>query len=128
MGCELDDFGEWVEPLYTHRRLQSGQRQRTRQTALAPSELLTILGYFHCRHYRACKHYYTGSVAPHLRPYFPALVSYSRFVALMPRAVVPLGGDLHTRQGRCTGIPCVASTPLAVCHNRRSNRPKVFDG
>jgi len=35
-------------------------------------------------------HYYTEYVAVYLRPYFPDLVSYSRFVELMPRPLVPL--------------------------------------
>jgi hypothetical protein len=67
-------------------------------------------------------------VAVHLRPYFPNLVSYNRFVELMPRALVPLCNYLHTRKGRCTGITFVDSTPLAVCHNKRIARHKVFDG
>jgi hypothetical protein len=67
-------------------------------------------------------------VEEHLRPYFPVLVSYSRFVELMPRAVVPLCGYLSTRKGRCTGITFVDSTSLAVCHNRRISRHKVFEG
>jgi hypothetical protein len=89
---------------------------------------MTIIVYFHHRHYRDFKHYYTEYVEGHLRPYFPALVSYSRFVELMPRAVVPWCGYLHTRKGRCTGITFVDSTSLAVCHNRRISRHKVFEG
>jgi Transposase DDE domain len=128
MFCDIDDFCKWFEPLYTHRLLQSGQRHRTRQTALALSEIMTIRVYFHASHYRDFKHYYTDYVEGHLCPYFPALVSYSRFVELMPRALVPLCGYLHTRRGQCTGITFVDSTSLAVCHNRRSTRHKVFDG
>jgi hypothetical protein len=89
MFCDIDDFCKWFEPLYMRRLLQSGQRQRTRQTALALSEIMTIIVYFHSSHYRDFKHYDTEYVATHLRPYFPALVSSSRFVELMPRAVVP---------------------------------------
>ena len=126
MFCEIDDFCKWFEPLYLQRLLQSGQSQRTRQTTLALSEIMTIIVYFHCSHYRDFKHYYTEYVTTQLRPYFPALVSYSRFVELMPRALVPLCGYLHTRKGRCTGITFVDSTPLAVCHNRRISRHKVF--
>jgi len=128
MFCDIDDFCKWFEPLYMRHLLQSGQRQRTRQTALALSEIMTIIVYFHSSHYRDFKHYYTEYVATHLRPYFPALVSYNRFVELMPRAVVPLCGYLHTRKGRCTGITFVDSTSLAVCHNRRISRHKVFAG
>jgi Transposase DDE domain len=128
MFCEIDDFCKWFAPLSLRRLLQSGERHRARQGHLALSELMTIIVYFHSSHYRDFKHYYTEYVAGHLRPYFPALVSYSRFVELMPQALVPLCGYLHTRKGRCTGITFVDSTSLAVCHNRRISRHKVFEG
>jgi hypothetical protein len=128
MCCDSDDFCKWFEPLYTPRLLQSGPCQRTRQTALALSEIMTILVYFHASHSRDFKHSYTTYVTTHLRPYFPALLSYRRFVELMPRALGPLGGYLHPRKGRCTGITFVDSTSLAVCHNRRIRRHKVCDG
>jgi hypothetical protein len=31
MFGDIDDFGKGFAPLYTHRLLQSGQRQRTRR-------------------------------------------------------------------------------------------------
>jgi hypothetical protein len=128
MFCDIDDFCKWFEPLYMQRLLQSSQRHRVRQGQLTLSEIMTIIVYFHRSHYRDFKHYYTEYVEEYLRPYFPALVSYSRFVELMPQALVPLCGYLHTRKGRCTGITFVDSTSLAVCHNRRISRHKVFDG
>jgi hypothetical protein len=128
MFCDIDDFCKHFEPLLTRRLLQAGYRHRTRRTALALSEIMTILVYFHSRHYRTFKHYYTQYVEPHLRPYFPTLVSYTRFVELLPRALVPLCCYLHTRKGRCTGIAFIDSTPLAVCHNRRIPTHKVFEG
>jgi hypothetical protein len=79
---------QWFDPLSTQRLLQSGQRQRTHQTTLALSAILTLSVYVHSRHYRDCTHYSTTYVAPPLRPYCPVLVSYSRFVELMPRALV----------------------------------------
>jgi hypothetical protein len=90
--------------------------------------MLTICVYVHGSHSRTFKHYYTAYVAPHLRPYFPTRVRSTRFVELLPRAFVPLCGYLHTRTGRCTGIAFIDSTPLAVCHNRRLNAPRVFAG
>jgi hypothetical protein len=128
MFCDIDDFCKRFEPLYHRHLLQSGQRSRTRRTALALSEILTLLIYFHCSHYRTFKHYYTEYVELHLRPYFPTLVSYNRFVELMPRALVPLTCCLRTRKGPCTGIAFVDSTPLAVCHNRRIRAQRVFAG
>ena len=70
--------------------LQTGQCHRVRPGQLSLSEIMTIIVYFHRSHYRDFKHYYTEYVAVHLRPYFPDLVSYSRFIDLMPRALVPL--------------------------------------
>lgn len=124
--CDIDDFCKVFEPIYERQLLQSGQRQRRRQSQLSLSEIMTIIVSFHRSHYRDFKHYYTDYVEGHLRPYFPDLVSYSRFIELMPRALVPLCTYLHTRKGRCTGITFVDSTPLAVCHNKRSTRHKVF--
>jgi transposase len=63
-----------------------------------------------------------------LRAEFPGLVSYTRFVELMPSALLPLCAYLETCQGRCTGISFVDSTPLAVCHNRRIQQHRVFTG
>jgi hypothetical protein len=128
MFCDIDDFCKGFEPLYMQRLLQDGQRHRVRPGHLTLSEIMTIIVFFHSSGYRDFKRYYTQYVAVHLRPYFPALVSYSRFVELMPQALVPLCGYLHTRKGRCTGITFVDSTPLAVCHNRRISRHKVFEG
>ena len=128
MFCDIDDFCKWFEPLYMQRLLQDGQRHRVRPSQLALSEIMTIIVFFHSSHYRDFKHYYTEYVEGHLRPYFPTLVSYSRFVELMPRTLVPLCSYLHTRKGRCTGITFVDSTSLAVCHNRRISRHRVFAG
>lgn len=128
MFCDIDDFCKRFAPIYHRPLLQSGQRQRARQTELALSEIMTILVNFHCSHYRTFKHYYTESVQPHLRPYVPTLVSYTRFVELIPRALVPLCCYLHTRKGRCTGIAFIDSTSLGVCHNRRIAAHKVFKG
>jgi hypothetical protein len=69
-----------------------------------------------------------GYVLAHLRPYFPHLVGYHRFVELMPRALVPLCGYLSTRKGRHTGIAFIDSTPLAVCDHHRIATHKVFEG
>jgi hypothetical protein len=126
MFCDIDDFCKRFEPFYHQHLLQAGYCARRRQPELALSEIMTILVYFHSSHYRTFKHYYTEYVTAHLRPYFPQLVSYNRFVELMPRALVPLCCYLRTRKGRCTGIAFIDSTPLAVCHNRRIKAHRVF--
>jgi transposase len=126
--CAIDDFCKAFEPVYAQRLRHASQRQRTRQTTLALSEILTLLVYFHWRHYRTFKHDYTEYVAVHLHSYFPQLVSYQRFVELLPRALVPLCCYLSTRKGRCTGIAFIDSTSLAVCDTHRIATHKVFEG
>jgi hypothetical protein len=76
MLCDMDAFCKRFAPVYTQRLLQAGHCHRLRLPALTLSEIRTILVYFHCSHSRTFKHYYTESVEPHLRPYFPTLVSY----------------------------------------------------
>jgi len=59
--------------------------------------------------------------------YFPAPVSYNRFVELTGYALLPL--LVYTcgfRHGRCTGISFVDSTVVKVCHNKRIYGHKVF--
>ena len=75
------------------------------------SEVMTILSAFHQSHYRDFKAFYLKHVCQHLRSEFPQLVSYSRFVDLMPRALVPLCTYLHTRKGRCTGSTFAMPSP-----------------
>jgi hypothetical protein len=57
--CDMDDCCKAFEPVYAHRLLHAGQRQRMRPTTLALSEMLTLLVYVHWSHYRTCKHDYT---------------------------------------------------------------------
>jgi Transposase DDE domain len=62
---------------------------------------MTIVILFQQSHYRTFKAYYTEYVHRHLCSEFPTLVSYSRFVELMPTVLVPLVAYLHTQLGRC---------------------------
>jgi len=89
---------------------------------------MTIIIYFHQARYRDFKTYYTQYVLKHLRPEFPDLVSYNRFVELMPLTFIPLYLYLHTRLGPVTGVSFIDATTLPVCHNRRIERHKVFAG
>src|SRR5690606_24421123 len=87
---------------------------------------MTIMIHFQQASYFNFKKYYEEHVQTHLRPEFPALVSYGRLVELMPRAVVPLAVYLHHRFGQCTGISYVDSTALPVCRDQRIHQHKVF--
>jgi hypothetical protein len=124
--CSVDEFWQQFAPWWQQQLLASGARQRLRPTRLHPSEIMTIAILFQQSHYRTFKAYYTEHVQQHLRGEFPHLVSYSRFVELLPTVLVPLIVYLHTQLGACTGLSFIDSTALAVCHNARIRQHKVF--
>ncbi|HYH85052.1 MAG TPA: IS982 family transposase [Pyrinomonadaceae bacterium] len=126
--CDIDDFCQFFEPRWKKRLLSSGARQRDCAARLCLSEVMTIIVLFHASSYRNFKAYYTEHVMKQYAGAFPRLTSYSRFVELMPAALVPLCGYLQTRKGECSGISFVDSTSLKVCHNRRIHSHKVFAG
>jgi hypothetical protein len=107
----------------------SGKATRRRKTALSLSEQITIVVFFQLSGYKDFKHYYCNHILTERRQDFPTAVSYSRFITLMPRVLVPLLAFLLlTRLGRCTGVSFIDSTVLRVCHSRRILSHKVFEG
>jgi len=126
--CDVDDFMQAFLPFWHQKLLESGSIKRLRKTQLSESEIMTIMITFHQSHYRDFKAYYQKHVQQYLKTEFPKLVSYNRFVELMPRVLLPLLFYLNEHKGQCTGISFVDSTPIKVCHNRRISRHKVFAG
>jgi hypothetical protein len=112
------------EPHWQKQLLET--RQRNRSSTLCLSEVMTIIVLFHQSNYRNFKSFYTEHVFKYLVWAFPRLVSYNRFVELMPSALVPLCGYLQSRKGDCSGISFIDSTSLKVCHNRRIHSHQVF--
>ena len=126
--CDIDDFCLQFEPHWQQHLVVAKSRQRRREQRLWLSEVMTIVVSFHQSGYRTFKDYYLRYVIPHLRWAFPHVVSYTRFVELMPQALVPLCAYLHTRKGRSAGVAFIDSTLLSVCHPKRSRRHRVFAG
>lgn len=125
--CDVDDFCLQITT-NPETQLLGDEKRRGRKPTLSGSEIMTILIYFHQSGYRNFKSYYTKYVMKHLRAEFPQLVSYNRFVELMPMALLPLCLYLRSRLGTVSGISFIDATPLEVCHNRRIPRHKVFHG
>ena len=125
--CDVDDYCRVVELLLRQRLLTTGQRHRNRAGRLTSSEVMTILIAFHRSDFRTFKHFYTMLHKQH-RAEFPDLVSYQRFVEIMPSVLALLCGYLRSRFGKCTGIAFIDSTALAVCGNKRISRNQVFRG
>jgi hypothetical protein len=127
--CDVDDFyqrfnrmGEAIPQLP-----YDGQAKPYR-SKLSPSEVMSIVIAFHGSGFRTFKDFYTLQVLPHWKSAFPNLVSYSRFVELMPSTVMALLSFLTTRTGAMSGLSFVDSTALAVCHPHRVHRHSVFKG
>lgn len=126
--CDVDDFCQAFVPQWRQRLLQNQVIKRVREPGLSLSERMTIMIHFHQSHYRDFKAYYTRHVMKHLRSEFPNLVSYNRFVELMPAMLLPLCVYLDQRKGTKTGLSFVDATKIAVCHNKRIARHQVFAG
>jgi len=89
--------------------------------------MMTIVILFHQSNYRTFKHFYIY-IEDFFKKAFPKLISYDRFVYLKKNLFVPLFAYLHQRKGTITGIAFIDSTSVAVCHNKRISRNKVFKG
>ena len=123
--CSVDDFMLSFAPHWRATQVAAG-KQRQRAGELRPSEVMTILIHFHQSHYRTFKAYYTEYVQVHLTSEFPRLVSYTRFVALIPQMMVPLLAYLQSWFGACTGISFIDSTSLEICDPKRISGHRVF--
>ena len=125
--CCLDDFAKLFEEWQRHHLIPS-ERQRRRVGKLCLAEMLFIMVLFHISSYKDFKHFWLYGIKQQYRDCFGELPSYSRFVRLMPRLLLPSYLLLHYFRGEETGIYFADSTKLAVCHNARINRNRVFQG
>lgn len=115
-------------PQWRSFQLEQGQIKRERASQMSMSEIMTIIILFHMSNHRDFKNFYTGYVARFLKRDFPNLLSYTRFLELMPRAVVPLSSYFKTLKSTDSDICFIDSTSIKVCHNLRIRRHKTFSG
>jgi len=125
--CKADDFFKEFEPKFKKQLIKNG-RARNKFPELTISEMMTIMILFHQSCYRHFKGFYQNYVLIHLKKEFPKLVSYNRFIQLMPRTIVPFLVFSQSIKGKTTGISFVDSTSISVCNNKRINRNQVFKG
>ncbi len=124
--CLVDDFCQVFYPDWEKQMITLGLKKRVRRNQLSPSEIMTLFIQFHQSYYRNFKQYYLQYVTVHLKFYFPGLLSYQRFVALLKSILIPLCYLLQLFKGEKTGIYFVDSTILRVCHVKRAKRNKIF--
>lgn len=126
--CDVDDFcqvfiDEWEKTL-----LKDGTRQRNRRGRMSTSEIMTILIWFHMSHHKDFKNFYTGFINRFYHHEFPHLLSYTRLIEVMPRAIIPMCAYFTSLKGEPTGLEFIDSTSISVCHNIRIFRHKTFAG
>ena len=128
--CIADDFCKFFDAMMEKYTLQSDKKRHYhRDSTLSKPEIMLIMILFHDSGYRCLKHFYLEKVCKPLRPLFPRVVSYNRFVELEKEVAVPLTQFIKKALlGKCTGISFVDSTPLRVCRNQRIHIHKTFKG
>ena len=128
---ELDNFCKELNSYFEHSMLPCDRKKLRLEPSrsLSLSEIITICVGFHLSGYRNFKWYYKQLMEKEYRKFFPKLVSYNRFVELMPYTAMPLTLFLQIcGKGVCTGISFMDSTTLDVCDSHRIQQHKVFQG
>lgn len=127
--CDVDDFcSSWERIWQQAPQLPSMTGERRSKSRMHLSEVITIVFAFHGSGYRTFKEFYTLHVVPGWRSAFPNLVSYTRFVELMPSCLMLLCCFLQICTGEITGISFIDSTPIEVYHRCRAHAHKIFKG
>jgi hypothetical protein len=126
--CHVDEFVKAFLPEWNKQLLKKNKQKRNRPSRLSPSEIITILIHFHQSQYRNFKAFYLLHVCQHLNSEFKNLLSYNRFVALIPTVFAPMCAYLQSRKAESTGIGFIDSTSIIVCHPKRIYGHKVFKG
>lgn len=128
--CDVDDFCKANQTLLAKILAATGFYRKPHPSQLTLAEIMTILIYYHLSPYKHFKAYYTRGMLGEHRRDFPDLVSYDRFIALIPRALFPLILYLAHRCRRSlrTGIYFIDSTRLEACDTHRAHQHRVLKG
>ena len=119
--CNVDDFVK-----LNVKKMLTNNKKYFRLSKLSESEIMTISIAYHMSGYKNFKAFYREYVVKYLIYQFPELISYNRFIELMPTVMSMLTDYLVSKFGKNTGISYVDSTPIQVCKPKRMSRNKVF--
>jgi hypothetical protein len=128
--CELDDFCKEFDKQIDARALPTTtiKNKRGPECCLSDSEIMTILIMFQSSRVRDFKNFYLLSLSVFYKDLFPKLPSYTRFISIMNRAILPLIFFIQSKSGERTGLYYTDSSCLPTCHIKRSRRHKTFRG
>lgn len=115
------------EEMYKQKQIGDKEVKNGIRSKLSMSEVMTILLWYHSSGYRTFKDFYTKYVSVNLKQAFPKLVSYNRFIELVPATLIPLSAFLQMKRlVNSDTISFVDSTKIAVCNNKRIDRNRTF--
>lgn len=123
--CTVHDFWKKFEPIWNVSIIGSPPK---RLPSLCMSEVMAILILFHASGYREFKRFYLYEICVHLKKEFPKAPSYTQFLALQKRSIMPMFCFCNSLKGNCSGISFIDSTSLEVCHIKRALSNRVFKG
>jgi len=127
--CDIDDFMQEFENLYKQKLIEDKEIIGRVSSRLSMSEVMTIIVYFHRSGYRTFKDFYLKHILKSMKSAFPNIVSYNRFIELIPTTLVPLVVFLKLKRlVKSESITFVDSTKIAICKNKRIHSNKVFKG
>ena len=123
--CLVDEFCKNFEKELQKLSLDTGKTKRKpiNKPSLTISEIVTILIMYSFSHSKNFKYYYLLCLD---RSAFPNLVSYNRFIEIMPRALPYIAALAKWFSGEETNNYFIDSTSLQVCSNKRISSNKVF--
>ena len=129
---DIDNFCKELRAFSEHSLLPCDGKNASFEppSVLSLSEIMTICVVFHSSECYTFKCYDTKFIKKSYRKFFPKLVSYHRFVELMPYTAMLLALFAQSvgLQSLCTGISFVDTTMLDVCDSHRIWQNKVFKG
>jgi len=127
--CDIDDFMREFEGLYRQKMIEDKSIKKSINSKLSMSEVMTIVVYFHRSGYRTFKDFYLKHILKNLKLAFPNIVSYNRFVELIPTVLVALVTFLKLKRlVKSDEITFIDSTKIAICKNKRIKANLVFKG
>ena len=121
--CDIDDFMLEFEKMYEQKLIEDKSFKKKLNSKLSMSEIMTISGY------RTFKDFYLKYILKNMKLAFPNIVSYNRFVELIPKILTPLVTFLKLKRlVKSDKITFIDSTKIAICKNKRIKANLVFKG
>jgi len=102
--------------------------RKGRKSKLSVPEIATIIVLFHLSDFYNFKSFYKNYVLTHLKLYFPDLVSYNRFVELIPTSITLLYNflkfrtKLNSSRGLIESVNNILKRQLKIDHTRHRSK------